>query len=978
MFINAHSYYSLRYGTLSPQGLVKTAKKWGIATLVLTDINNTSASFAFIKACKMQGIKPVLGIEFRRAGKLCYIGIAKNNEGFYELNQFLSQHSLQRKALPVVAPPFQHAFIIYPQVPKPIAHLTANEYIGIRPEQINTLFSSPLKKHLDKLVALSPITFLDTKGYNIHRILRAIDLNTIITKLTKQDIAAPSEVPSTPDAIKKVYQLYPQIIDNTEALIGACSIDMQKRLEHNRQTFSGSKEGDYDLLEKLALNGCKNRYGEYHQQAKQRVKKELEVIHKLGFCCYFLITWDIIRYAREMGYYHVGRGSGANSIVAYALGITDVEPIELALYFERFINQFRVSPPDFDIDFSWDQRDDVIDYVFKRYGPQFTALLATYSTFKGKSIVREVGKVFGLPKGDIDLIIDEPEALMQHHGLAKKVLQYGGYLEGFPNYLSIHAGGILISEKPINYHTALQLMPKGFPIVHFDMYGAEDLGFHKYDILSQRGLGHIKDAVTLIGTNQKQQVNIHDMEAIKQNPRVRALLKSGNCLGCFYIESPAMRGLLTKLQCDTYVHLVAASSIIRPGVAKSGMMREYIRRFHDPSTIQYLHPVFEEHLSETFGVMVYQEDVMKVVHHFAGLDLDESDVLRRIMSGKRKSSDKFDELRQKYFVNCKASGYSSELSEEVWRQVESFSGYSFCKAHSASFAAESFQSLFLKAYYPLEFMVAVINNFGGFYHTEIYFHEARMLGGMVHAPCINKSQKLTMLYRKDIYVGFIHLHQLERKTMDAILEERQVGGPFTDLENFIRRVMVSSEQLDILIRINAFRYTRKSKYELMWEKNRLFNPKQKQSGTGYLFGCDEEVFTLPILEMGTYDHAFDEIELLGFPLCSPFELLEDRSSKGITVSQMTTYANKQVSIVGYFITRKNVRTSNNKMMCFGTWIDREGRYFDTTHFPPSLKRYPLRGKGLYFLKGTVVLDFGFPSIEVSGLEKLSLVQDGRY
>ncbi|MGA0232620.1 MAG: hypothetical protein ACO3MB_07070, partial [Saprospiraceae bacterium] len=325
------------------------------------------------------------------------------------------------------------------------------------------------------------------------------------------------------------------------------------------------------------------------------------------------------------------RGSGANSIVAFNLFITDVDPMDLDLYFERFINPHRSSPPDFDIDFSWDERDDVIDYIFKRYGREHTALLATYNTFKGKSIIRELGKVFGLPKADIDLIVDEPHAEEKHHHFARYIFRYGKMIEGFPNYLSIHAGGILISEESLFYHTAVQMMPKGFPISHFDMYGAEDLGFHKYDILSQRGLGHIKDAVSLVAENQGRAVDIHDVEKIKQDLEVRTQLRSGHCIGCFYIESPAMRGLLSKLRCDNYVSLVAASSIIRPGVAKSGMMREYISRFHNPDSFTYIHPVFEEHLGETYGVMVYQEDVMKIVHHFAGLELDESDVLRRIM-----------------------------------------------------------------------------------------------------------------------------------------------------------------------------------------------------------------------------------------------------------------------------------------------------------------------------------------------------------
>ena len=269
-----------------------------------------------------------------------------------------------------------------------------------------------------------------------------------------------------------------------------------------------------------------------------------------------------------------------------------------------------------------------------------------------------------------------------HHELSAIIRRHGRRIANFPNYLSIHAGGILISRRPLRYHTALQLMPKGFPIVHIDMYTAEDWGFHKYDILSQRGLGHVRDAVQLVRDNQGRHIDIHNVGPIKEDPKVRAQLKSGRAIGCFYVESPAMRGLLSKLACDDYVHLVAASSIIRPGVAQSGMMRAYIERFHDRANITYLHPVFEEHLGETFGVMVYQEDVMKIAHHFSGLPMDECDVLRRIMSGKKYRSDKFTELQGKYYAGCEERGHDPGVSREVWRQIESFAGYSFCKAHS--------------------------------------------------------------------------------------------------------------------------------------------------------------------------------------------------------------------------------------------------------------------------------------------------------
>lgn len=981
MYLNCHSYFSLRYGTLSPETLVKAAKQRGVQALALTDINNTSCAFEFVDRCKKAGIKPVLGIDFRQDNQQLYIGIAKNRAGFYELNKLLTECSLEHKPLPVVPPPMENVFIIYPKLIKPIKQFRANELLGIRPEHVHRLFSSEVRKFPEKLVMLSPVTFLKEDHFKIHQILRAIDLNIVASKLTLKDIAKKTETFDPPEMIRSFYQQYPKIIQNTERITAACCAELESGLHHNLQAFTGTKEGDFKLLEKLALNGCKRRYGIQNQKALERVKKELKVIQKLDFGSYFLITWDIVRYAQSAGYYHVGRGSGANSIVAFCLYITDVDPLELDLYFERFINPYRTSPPDFDIDFSWDERDDVTDYIFKRYGKERTALLATYSTFKGKSIIREIGKVFGLPKEEMDKLVGKAlPSQLNYPDIAKKILHYGKQMEGFPNYLSIHAGGVIISEEPINYFTALQMMPKGFPISHFDMYHAEDLGFHKFDILSQRGLGHIKDSVALIKQNQGKAVDVHEVDKIMQDEKVKGQLRSGNCIGCFYIESPAMRQLLKKLHCDNYKHLVAASSIIRPGVARSGMMKEYIQRFHYPNSFDYLHPVFEKNLSETFGVMVYQEDTMKIVHHFAGLDLDESDVLRRIMTGKKYKGDTFQKLSQKFFKNCKERGYPDGLTKEVWRQIESFSGYSFCKAHSASFAVESFQSLYLKAYFPIEFAVAVINNFGGFYRTEYYFHEARMSGGNIHAPCVNKSFYLTSLEGKDIYIGFIHLHSMERNVANRIIHQRAVGGDFKSMQDFVNRVNISAEQLEILIRIGAFRFTEMNKYELMWEKNAVFNPKEKFESSGLLFGDTCEKFTLPDLKEGIYDQAFNEIELLGFPICSPFHLLSENPQHYdcITAGDLKPYVNRIVKTLGYYVCRKDVRTVNHKMMAFGTWLDPKGHFFDTTHFPNFLAQCPFKGKGIYKIEGKVVTEFGFASIEVIKMERLPFVKDERY
>ncbi|WMJ74699.1 DNA polymerase III subunit alpha [Cytophagaceae bacterium ABcell3] len=974
MYLNCHTYFSLRYGTLSPEELVAEAIDKGAEVLAITDINNTSATFDFFRLCIKNGIKPIAGIEFRNGGEHLYTGLAVNNKGFAELNAFLSRHNAVGRPLPPIAPEFNDVYIIYPFGSREPEVLRENEFLGIRISELNKLVTMQQGSLRSKLVMLHPVTFRDKKGFNTHRLLRAIDKNTLLSMLPPSEQAPQDEAMLQMDKLMAAYGRFPWIIQNTMKLAESCSILFDGESK-NRKNLTGDLNDDRLLLEKLALEGFEQRYGRYNKVAKERLVKELDIINRLGFNAYFLITWDILRYAINRNFAWVGRGSGANSIVAYCLRITDVDPIELDLYFERFLNPYRSSPPDFDIDFSWKERDQVTDYIFKRYGNKHTALLATYNTFKGRSVIRELGKVFGLPKPEIDLIVSHrnPALSAEKDDIVKAIFKYGQNLQDFPNHLSIHAGGVLISEEPIACYTATDLPPKGFPITHFDMFVAEDMGFYKYDILSQRGLGHIRDAVELVRRNTGKAVDL-SIENAKKDDKVREHIKAANTIGCFYIESPGMRMLLRKLHCQDYLTMVAASSIIRPGVAQSGMMQQYISRFHKPETIQYLHPKLEELLKETYGVMVYQEDVIKVAHHFAGFDLGEADVLRRAMSGKYRGHSGFKLIQEKFFTKCREKGYDEALTKEVWRQIESFGGYSFSKAHSASFAVESYQSLYLKAHYPLEFCVSVINNFGGFYGTEFYIHEARMAGADIQAPCVNHSDVLTTLHGRQIYIGFGLIKDFERKLGLHISAERDANGAFKSMTDFIKRVPVSPEQLNILIRAGGLRFTGKSKKVLLLESALYFSKQKTRMPAQELFAEEEQALNLPPLSSFSHEDAYDEIELLGFPLCHPFDMLPEEHKQGIAASEMLMHTGKKVTMTGYFVTTKDVYTVHKDIMAFMHFLDINGKTFDTTHFPPSLKRFPLQGRGFYLLRGKIVDEFGHPSMEVEYMEKLPMVR----
>lgn len=979
MYLNCHSYYSLRYGTLPIERLVQAAADHGINTLALTDISNSMGVIDFVKECSKKGIKPVAGIEFRAGNKLLYICIAENNRGFKELNDFLSYHNIRGIPLPHRPPVFSQCHIIFPYGRFQPSELRENEFTGIRIPELNLLLSSGYRHRQDKLVALCPLTFTDEKGYELHRNLRAIDNNILLSMLTPGMVAPPDEMLTTPDELRKQFDFYPEILRNTNRLLDKCSISFDFGTVKNKKLFSATAYDDKLLLEKLAMDGLYYRYGKKDKEALRRVKHELEIIDRLGFSAYFLITWDIIRYTMSRGFYHVGRGSGANSIVAYCLRITDVDPIELDLYFERFLNPKRSTPPDFDIDYSWKDRDEVFDYIFKRYGREHTALLGATSTFKGKSILRELGKVYGLPKEEIDTLVEDPNNPLNNNAIVDHIRGLGISMTDFPNIRSIHAGGVLISEEPLTCYTALDMPPKAFPTTQWDMYVAEDLGFEKLDILSQRGLGHIKECADIIRENRGIAIDVHRVQDFKRDEKVRHQLKIGETIGCFYIESPAMRGLLKKLKCDNYLTLVAASSIIRPGVARSGMMKEYIWRFHNPSKFSYIHPVMGEQLSETFGVMVYQEDVLKICHHFAGMDLADADVLRRAMSGKFRSRVEFQKIVDKFFDNCRARGYSEDIIKEVWRQIESFAGYSFSKAHSASFAVESYQSLYLKAHYPIEFMVSVINNFGGFYRTWVYVNEARRCGAHIELPCVNHSNYTTCLTGITIWLGLVHIANLESQVAHAIIEERKQNGDFLNLEDFTNRVTIGLEQAIILIRLNAFRFTGRSKQQLLWEIHNLLRKGLPPPTTGALFTTPARRFELPALVRSDKEDAFDEMELIDFPVTmSYFELLQTSYRGEFKAKDLIGQVGKQVRMAGVLVTIKYVRTIKNEIMNFGTFFDTDGEFFDTVHFPPTLKQYPFKGRGVYLLLGKVVEEFGFPSVEVEKMAKLPLVKDERY
>lgn len=973
MYWNCHSHFSFKFGTLSPEALLQHAQSLGCRYLALTDIMNTSGIPDFFRLAPKYGIQPIAGIEFRQGNTLRYIGLAKNLDGFEFLCTMLTHHLHTTDELPPLVPDNPDVHVIYPWREDLPLQLPDNALVGIHPIHLRRL---PLRKRPDthRWVIWQPVTFIHDQDYNAHRLMQAMDQNMVLSRMDTGGLQHHASRMVTLEQLHTHYAGVSGIWEQTQRMLEACRVNFEFGVSKNRNTYLGNAADDYQLLLKLARAGAKERYTVVTPDIEARIQKELDIISEKGFIPYFLISRDIVRYAAHRNFFYVGRGSGANSLIAYCLRITDVDPIDLDLYFERFINLYRENPPDFDLDFSWKDRDEVIQFIFERFGPRHTALLATYSTFQAASSVRELGKVFGLPKRDQEALIRGFETQKAPDRMGAIIYKYSHYLHDKPSHLSIHAGGILISQAPINRWTATHMPPKGFSTTQFSMLEAEDLGLYKFDILSQRGLGHIREAVELVEQNRGVRIDIHDIPRFKADERVRELLRHGRTIGCFYVESPAMRSLLRKLKADDYLTLVAASSIIRPGVSKSGMMRNYIRRHTDPEARNEVHPVMADIMPDTYGVMVYQEDVIKVAHFFGGLDLAQADVLRRGMSGKFRNRESFQQVKDAFFRNCAEKGHHPDLIQEVWSQIESFANYSFAKGHSASFAVESYQSMFLKAYYPLEFMCAVINNFGGFYRTEIYIHAARMNGATVEAPCINRSGQATGIQGKTIWLGLIHIGQLKQGVISTVLTERSVHGPFLGLEDFLRRTGTTLNQVIPLIRIGAFRFTGKSKQELLWDAHFILNGTPLPTVHPELFPSPPaEDPTLPALETSYIDEAFDQFELLGFFLVDPFTLIKRPAGTIHTARDLAQHVGKRVRVLGRLVTTKSARTSQGSTMYFGTFLDEQGQWLDTVHFPPHAQRYPFQGQGIYLMVGKVVNDFGALAVEVETMERVHYI-----
>lgn len=1019
--LKCHGNFSLLSGASSVEELVRRAEELGYSELALTDTNGLYAATEFWKITRSSAVRPIFGVELtasleRRNRGARAVALAVDRDGFAAVcrlatarhldKEFKLSEALRREAargkLVILTADSSLLRQLAGQIPEDAlyAELCPGHPLTGSPASLRELAQLAAELGLP-LAGTADVHFATPDGYTVHRLLRAVDLGRTLGALAPGESAGPDAWLAPADEMSRRLEAWPEAVTNTAKIAERCRCELPTGRTIFPSCSLPAGESAYSALLKRSFRGICRRYRPMRGEVLDRLKAELEVIERQGFSPYFLVVADIAAFARRRRIPMIGRGSAANSLVAYSLGITEVDPIRYNLFFQRFLNPERSSPPDIDLDFSWRRRDEVLEYVYRTHGEDRVAMICTYVTFSTRLAVREVGRAMGLPGREITrftrllpyraIQAEDPAALARQWPECRDlpldeepwrtVLQTARRIAGFPRHISMHAGGIVVSPFPLTELVPMERSAKGLVVTQYDMHGIEDIGLVKIDLLSQRSLSVVEDVVTAVERSEGRRVELDDIDRLERDPATVALIEDGRTMGCFYIESPAMRQLLEKLKVNSFELLTAASSVIRPGVAESGMMAEYIERHRGRRAVKYLDPRMEELLGETYGVMVYQEDVIRVAHVIAGMSLGEADLLRRAMSGKMRSREAMEALERKFVTSAVEHGTPQGIAAEIWRQIRSFAGYAFCKAHSASYARISYQVAWLKAHYPAEFMAAVLANGGGFYGPSAYIEEARRLGLAVLAPDINRSGRSYTGAGRTVRVGLGVLAGLRTATLERIMAEREAGGFFTSLADFCSRVEVSRDEACNLVRCGVFDCLELTRPELLWRLEYLFSHGKRLEGEGGggLFAVDvadsrpDARQVVPRLcEYSRRRRLLLEQELFGFTVSEhPLALLEEELARPglITASRIGEFRGRRVRIIGRPISRKRIRTGKNEAMMFLSLDDRTAA-FEVVIFPNCYRRVaPLAmSRGPMLVTGRVADESGVCTVICERLE----------
>jgi DNA polymerase III alpha subunit len=1067
--LHVHTHFSFGIGVSSPDVLAAAAAERGFAALACTDTNGVYGAVEFQRACEAAGVRPILGAHLVTEDEET-IALAIDERGWGALCRAITRiHwdarvtlSEAKGASPEACPlrsaqgdsgelsgglaNDREGLILLSRDPAFLDRVLRlsgprDLYAELCPGRERHAVLAAARRLGLPVVATNAVVAAHPEDWQRHRLLRAIHLNTSLSALAEADrlparppdrlTACPSARLSPRDAwLRPIADLERQFPDCPEAIRAAEEIAERCRYRIPIGRVVAPRFADatdaFQQLRTLAYEGAERRYGTVAPVTHDRLEHELAIIGMKGFADYFLVVRDIV----ANGPTHCGRGSVANSIVSYCLGITHVEPLGAGLLFERFLNPERKDPPDIDLDFPWDERDNVLAYVFRRYPHPQAAMVANHNCFRLRGALREVAKVHGRPNGEIREVTrripwyeEEPlETLLATHPNFKaldlppswqELARLAAPLVGVPRHLSLHPGGVVIVPTALTDYVPTERAVKTLdrhpdltvPVIQFEKDGAEDAGLIKIDLLGNRSLAVIRDAIAAVGTHTGHHIDYTSSDPGDDEP-TKALFRTGRTMGVFYTESPASRMLCAKSRADTFELLVLNTSIIRP--ASTRYIRVYLERLHG-APYEPLDPVLRDTLADTFGVMVYQEDVVNVCAAFAGMPLATADGLRKSLSKKRPAK-ALAGYAEEFFTGAARLGRDVETAKRVWAMIMSFAGYSFCKGHSASYIQVAQHSCYLRAHYPAEFMAAVLGNGGGFYHPFAYVAEAMRMGLTVLPPDVNESEFRCTGRGREVRIGLQFVKELSADGVERVLAARESeepssraergtlpgngssdaekvprsardddGRPFKSLVDLRARTGLSPSDLRALIKVGALDsiaggWTRPMMLWLVDSTAECVRDPADRPGDWF----DHLPPTVPVLrEYGLERRRREEHATLGFITDAHPMTLHADELKRVRIcpsTELHRHVGEHVLAAGMLTTAKPVHTLKDEPMEFATFDDGHG-LIETVLFPDIYRDrgHVLFDQGPFIFRGKVEEEFGAVTVTITKLDRLERV-----
>lgn len=987
--LDVKSSYSLLKSPTRISDLVTTAKERGYKALALTDENVLYGAVEFYSAAKKAGIKPILGLRLIVAlnetdgTKLDLVFLAKNQRGYQHLMDLSTlQQTRKDKKVPLtvaqINPLLDDLFIIIPPqstvfsvLAQPISILTelANRgdddsvLLGVNSRlddvQIDTL--QQLSKQLSlPLVGTSPVDYLNANDLFASRVLQAIDAGVELKDPTIEAGRRGQHYLHSKEQVVQDYKAkgLSAAAQKTVEVAALCNVELQFRapvLPHFKNQAGISSQ---QYLRSLCIQGLKKRRvapGKTIQQYQERLAMELKVIHEMGFDDYFLIVWDVMNFAHQQKITtDPGRGSAAGSLVAYALAITEVDPLQYDLLFERFLNPERAQMPDIDLDIPDNRRDEVLQYVHQKYGHQRVAQIITFGTLAAKQVVRDVSRVFNLPRYDMQRLIDAlphglhvtiKDALKESQQLKnllddnpkfRLLIQVAQQLEGLPRHYSIHAAGIVLSEQPLHEIVPLQDGSDGLLMTQFAKDTVEALGLLKMDFLGLKNLSIMDNTLQMI----RQEDPNFDLQKINFNdPLTLQLFQRGKTEGIFQFESSGIRNVLVNLHPTNFEDIVAVNALYRPGPMEN--IPHFTARKAGKEKITYPAPSLEKILGPTYGILVYQEQVMQLASVMAGFTLGEADLLRRAMSKKKKAT--MEDMRTKFIAGATEHGYSAQVAHQVFEYIDRFANYGFNRSHAVAYSMMAFEMAYLKVHYPTAFFTALMNAETNIEKLKRHVGDAKQLGVKISGPRINISESSFLLHDGTVYFGFSAIKGVRRDFVAAILEERQENGKFTDLRNFITRIperWQKQELIEPLIYSGAFDNMGYNRAEMIDALPKLISGIELFAGFANfddptLQTAIDQRNEFPLLTRLTKENEYLGVYLSGHPVTQYYQLGQQLHATKID----DLYPNSEATIIVLTNHVKTIYTKReHREMAFVNGTDETGAV-DITVFPKQYQQF---------------------------------------